>query len=190
MSYTREELEKLSSSVPFWFHSIDLGQGVRTPGHKHAKLIETELNNLKLPDLKGKSVLDIGAWDGFYSFTAEQRGARRVVALDHMVWSTEIVPYGEYCQACVSQGKVPLPFEQSPHWKPAQLPGKAGFDIAHKVLGSRVEPLVSAFMDMDLSMLGKFDVVLYLGVLYHIENPLLALRRLASVVTEVAVIET
>ena len=31
----------------------------------------------------GRSVLDIGAFDGFYSFLAEARGARRVVAVDN-----------------------------------------------------------------------------------------------------------
>jgi len=34
----------------------------------------------------GKSVLDIGAYDGFFSFEAERRGARRVVATDQYCW--------------------------------------------------------------------------------------------------------
>jgi SAM-dependent methyltransferase len=33
-------------------------------------------------DLSGKRVLDIGAADGFFSFLAEERGARRVVGID------------------------------------------------------------------------------------------------------------
>ena len=35
-------------------------------------------------DLSGKTVLDIGTADGFYSFLAEHRGAKRVLALDYM----------------------------------------------------------------------------------------------------------
>lgn len=35
-------------------------------------------------DFRGKSVLDIGCWDGYFSFMAEQRGARRVLALDNL----------------------------------------------------------------------------------------------------------
>jgi predicted RNA methylase len=31
----------------------------------------------------GRSVLDVGAFDGSYSFLAEARGARRVVAVDN-----------------------------------------------------------------------------------------------------------
>ena len=41
----------------------------------------------RLPgSLAGQSVLDIGAWDGFFSFEAERRGASRVVAADHYSW--------------------------------------------------------------------------------------------------------
>lgn len=33
-------------------------------------------------DLTGKSVLDIGSWDGYFSFEFERRGAKRVLAID------------------------------------------------------------------------------------------------------------
>jgi tRNA (mo5U34)-methyltransferase len=38
--------------------------------------------------------------------------------------------------------------------------------------------------------LGTFDVVLFLGVLYHLPNPLLALERVASVASDLLVVET
>jgi len=38
--------------------------------------------------------------------------------------------------------------------------------------------------------LGTFSVVLYLGSLYHMENPLQAMRRVAAVTKEQAIIET
>jgi hypothetical protein len=38
--------------------------------------------------------------------------------------------------------------------------------------------------------LGTFDIVLYLGVLYHIKEPLTAMERLRAVTGDVAVIET
>jgi tRNA (mo5U34)-methyltransferase len=46
------------------------------------------------------------------------------------------------------------------------------------------------FTTVDLSELGVFDVVLYLGVLYHMKEPLTCLERLRSVTEGVAVIET
>ena len=38
--------------------------------------------------------------------------------------------------------------------------------------------------------IGQFELTLFLGVLYHLENPILCLRNLASVTKELAVIET
>ncbi len=46
-----------------------------------------------MPDLHGKSFLDIGTWDGWFAFTAERLGASRVVALDHFVW--DMPEYGK-----------------------------------------------------------------------------------------------
>jgi tRNA (mo5U34)-methyltransferase len=45
-------------------------------------------------------------------------------------------------------------------------------------------------MECDLQELGSFDIALFLGVLYHMRDPLHALERLRSITTECAVIET
>jgi len=50
--------------------------------------------------------------------------------------------------------------------------------------------VVGDFMTYDLASLGTFDVTLFLGVLYHLTDPLTALRRLRSVTREIAVVET
>ena len=81
---TPEELQAQADAIA-WFHSIDLGQGVRTYG-----LSELALPPEQLPDFTGRSVLDIGAWDGYYSYLAERHGASRVVALDHYAWGVDI----------------------------------------------------------------------------------------------------
>jgi tRNA (mo5U34)-methyltransferase len=53
--------------------------GVHVPG---ANSIAQMSADLKLPaDLTGKRVLDIGAWNGCFSFECERRGAREVIAL-------------------------------------------------------------------------------------------------------------
>jgi len=188
-AYTRAELEALAEST-FWWHSIDLGHGVTTKGQKTPAALARETKTLKLPDLKGRSVLDIGAFSGFYSFEAETRGALRVVALDHFVWALDLPKFMEYHQDCKDRGIVPPAHEDTPFWQPDTLPGKAGYDIAHRVRGSRVETVVGDFMNMDLGPLGTFDVVLYLGVLYHMQDPLGSLKRLAAVTKDLAIIET
>ena len=44
---------------------------------------DRRLRLLKIPDdLTGWTVLDIGAWHGFFSFECERRGADRVLAVD------------------------------------------------------------------------------------------------------------
>lgn len=65
-----------------WYQSIDLGQGVITPGET-GDASNNKLAMMNLPlDLAGQSVLDIGCNEGFFSFEAEKRGASRVVAID------------------------------------------------------------------------------------------------------------
>ena len=63
-----------------WYHTIDLGNGVVTPG-----LYDTpgECARVPLPaSLEGRRCLDIGTADGFWAFEMERRGAAEVVALD------------------------------------------------------------------------------------------------------------
>jgi hypothetical protein len=45
-------------------------------------------------------------------------------------------------------------------------------------------------MTCDLASLGTFDVVLFLGVLYHLRDPFAALRRLRLLTKQVALVET
>lgn len=143
-----------------WFHSIDLGDGVITPGREGNTT--RKLRRLRLPHtFHGKSVLDIGAWDGFFSFEAERRGAGRVLATDHFCWG-------------------------GPGWGT-----KAGFLHARNALGSKVEDQEIDVLDLSPEALGgRYDVVFFLGVLYHMRHPLLALEKLASVTDELAIIET
>ena len=66
-----------------WFHSIEIEKGLVTPGRVPHWYLLDMLKSLGFPEsLEGLSVLDIGAWDGFFSFEAERRGAKRVVAYD------------------------------------------------------------------------------------------------------------
>ena len=181
---TPEELQAQADAIQ-WFHSIDLGPGVRTKG-----LSSVQLAAERFPDFSGKSVLDIGAWDGYYSFLAERGGAARVVALDHYAWGVDIVARGAYWNECFETGTLPdQSRDLTDFWRP-DLPGRRGFEFAKSVIGSAVEPVVADFSTADLSTLGTFEVVLYLGVLYHMKEPLTCLERLRSVTTEVAVIET
>ena len=141
-----------------WFHTIDLGNGIRTPGRKDTI---AEVDVFHLPEVAGRTVLDVGAYDGFYSFEAEKRGAARVLATDDWVWN----------------------------WPGSDA--RRNFDLAHEVLGSRVETQVVSVESLTPEAIGgTFDVVLFLGVLYHAPDPIGYLKRVRSVTADIAVIET
>jgi tRNA (mo5U34)-methyltransferase len=180
-----EEIERRAGELT-WCHSIDLGHGVVTPGLSDV----VPLSDDELPSFDGKTVLDVGAWDGLYSFRAERAGAKRVVALDHYAWGVSMPARQAYWEECAKAGVLPDHDRDLTDFWDDTLPGRKGFDLAHEVFGSSVEPVVGDLMTMDLAALGTFDVVLYLGVLYHMPEPLTALRRVRAVTAEVAVVET
>jgi tRNA (mo5U34)-methyltransferase len=181
-----QTLRREVDEVGFWWHSIDLGDGVVTPGVKTPGWHANEIELLALPPMDGRTVLDIGTWDGFYAFHAERRGASRVVALDHFVWSLHLNLYTSR-PSDPRRGRL----EEDPQlWDPDGLPGRAGFDLAHRSLNSKVEPVVADFAHDDLKPLGRFDVVLFLGVVYHLTNPIGGLRKLYELTRDVAVIES
>ena len=119
-----------------WWHRIPVGRDaegrpVYTPGEvRHGPDGgDWPTTRFGLPaDLTGKTVLDIGAWDGFFSFEAERRGAERVLAVD-------------------------VSLEQGGNWG-----GTRGFRFAHQLLNSQVEFQPVSIYDLDPVVLGQFDV--------------------------------
>jgi SAM-dependent methyltransferase len=96
-------------------------------------------------------VLDIGCWDGWFSFEMERRGAE-VVAADIVERET--------------------------------------FLTAREALGSKVDFVLSDVYQLTPDRIGYFDIVLFLGVLYHVKHPLLALERVCALTTDLALIES
>jgi len=60
-------------------------------------------------------------------------------------------------------------------------PGIRGFSIAAELLNSNVEHRIANVYDLNPAEFGTFDMVLFLGVLNHLRNPLLALDKVRSV---------
>ena len=133
-----------------WYHEFDFGNGLRTEvktpdAQSHRALwrfIEAELDKI---DFTNKAVLDIGCWDGYWSFYSERRGAARVLATD----------------------------DRSQNWT-----GSAGFDLAKELFKSSVESNL-ALSVYDLGKLEtKFDIILCLGVFYHLLDPFYAFAQI------------
>ncbi len=137
-----------------WYHRIDLGNGIITPGWA-----PTDPDAYRIPaDLTGKRVLDIGAWDGYWTFEALRRGAKQVIAIDDF-------------SDTVGRSDV----DRSSKW--------ATFDLCRDALGyapPQCQRYDGSLYEFDL-MLANADVIFFFGTLYHCRYPLLALDRLASV---------
>lgn len=143
-----------------WFHSFDLRDGTILKGLGSLSDLSDRAEAIFDGHVSEKSVLDIGAWDGFFSFEAERLGAKRVLATDHFCWS-------------------------GPGWGT-----KAGFDLMHQHYNSKVESLDIDLPDLSPATLGTFDIVLFLGVLYHLKDPFGGLEKAAMMCGEQLIVET
>jgi tRNA (mo5U34)-methyltransferase len=65
-----------------------------------------------------------------------------------------------------------------------------GFGAAKKIYGSQVEYVQANVYDLSPDVLDTFDVVLFLGVLYHLRHPLLALDRLRPLCRSLLIVES
>jgi tRNA (mo5U34)-methyltransferase len=144
-----------------WFHSMELEPGVHTiSAAETEKLRKREKAYLDPVDLRGKSVLDIGAWDGYYSIAAKKRGAARVLATDWFSWG-------------------------GPGWG-----NKDGFDYARAKTGLEIEEKIIDVPDVSVDTVGMFDVVFFMGVFYHLKDPLLGLKVASRMAKETLIVET
>ncbi len=143
-----------------FFHSFALPDGTRIAGDKTLDTLVREADVVFRNGVQGRSVIDIGAWDGYMSFEAERRGARSVLATDHFCWS-------------------------GPGWGTRE-----GFDFIHYRLRSKVLAREVDIPDLDPADLGTFDLVLFLGVLYHLRDPFAGLLRAAALAHDELVVET
>ena len=141
---------RVLDDVPLWFHTFAL-DGLYTPG----KARDHGYRLASIPgSFEGMSVLDIGTFDGFYSFLAEARGATRVIAVDNE-------QYIEWVRG---------------RWG-IELEGAEGFNAIHELLDSGVEyRRMDAFEAATLEE--KFDVVFCFGILHRVEDPIGLLRVL------------
>jgi tRNA (mo5U34)-methyltransferase len=161
-------LEKSISSVPVWYHTLELAPGVVTPGWFDLRSI---VNKLPWPDVRGKRCLDIGTYDGYLAFEMERRGAAEVVATDipdHRGWDW------------------PAPLRATSPAALAALAGEEkgeGFRIAAEALQSSVKKVKVSIYDLSADDVGTFDVVVCGSLMLHLRDPVRALEAVRRVCT-------
>src|ERR1700733_13502879 len=135
-----------------FYHSFRLPGGTEMRGSQPLEVLQSRYALFPLPaDMTGKTLLDIGAWDGWFSFEAERRGAS--------VTATDVVEI-------------------------------ANFRTIHAKLNSHSDYRILDVYELPQSGLGPFDYVLFLGVLYHVKHPLLALEIVCGLTKEVCIIDS
>lgn len=152
---------KTAADFPSWYHSITLPDGTVTPG-TGPKFAEKAWKVYGLPeDLTGKTVLDVGAWDGYWTFEALKRGAKYVVAIDDFSDRKE----GDWC------------VDGQQEWDT--------FDFCRHQFGYLSDRCtreqLSVYDLQDASEFTDFDIIFCFGVMYHLRYPLLGLDKMAEV---------
>lgn len=149
-SYVRRWQSELDARG--WWHSFDLPDGTHIEGVNPIDSQKRRIRQFPIPeDLHGARVLDIGAWDGWFTFEMERRGAD-VVAVDN--WDN------------------------------------ARFRQIHAALRSHADYRIMDVYDLTPASVGRFDIVLFMGVLYHLKHPLLALERVCSITAGLAAVDS
>ena len=135
-----------------WYHSFRFGD-VYAPGAITSLQYQMWVSSIIPENLEGKTVLDIGTADGFYSFLCESRGAKKVVAVDwlefpgftaaHKILNSNV----EFRKLVVDDSTI-------------------GFSKIKSQIGTIDE------------IKEKFDIVLLFGVLYHLPSPIMVIQKL------------
>lgn len=149
-AYIQRRIQELSP----WYHKINLGDGIVTPGRKYDSLWNSTIKVIDGIEYEGKRVLDIASWDGYWAFEAERRGAKITVSSDvrlegfaNLLFAREIL-----------ESKV-IPLCNAPVQ-----------DLPNRLRFVGLDPI--------------FDIVHHFGLFYHLRDPLLSLSQSRAVMAE------
>ncbi len=157
---SREQIIAEAEGLGLWYHEIELVPGYVTKSHiSGIRHFWTSTRKIRdQVDYEGKTVLDLGTMDGLWAFEAEKRGAAYVVTAD--IW-----------QGIPMLGmKRFLLAKEALRSAVILVPNTDAHDLV-KRLGSTVPP-------------GGFDIIQNLGMLYHVQNPLLVLHQIRRCLSE------
>jgi tRNA (mo5U34)-methyltransferase len=182
----------------FWYHTIDLGDGLITPGcYDYRETIQ----DFNFPsDLRGKKVLDVGSATGFFAFEFERRGADVTSVELPSLRQLDVFP-GQTVEQSIRKiqrmmyPRKPGGLEQyKQEFTPEQLYTyllEGPFRFCAERLGSKVRRAYSTIYDLSLSKLDMpdgFDLVFVGDVLVHTLDPFRALAALVPLCKDTLVL--
>lgn len=142
------------------FHQIDFGNGILSPGAIKASKIKRMEKAIFGP-----------------------LGVAGKSVLDIGCW------HGAYSIAATRLGAARVLATDHYVWN--EGPGdRRSFELARSHLAPTVEDLDIPVEELSESRVGRFDIVLFLGVFYHLRHPFATLERITGLATEVFVVES
>ena len=182
------ELGLPDTSRLYWYHTIDLGDGLVTPGLYDYR---ATLDDFRFPeDMHGMTVLDVGSATGFFAFEFERRGARVVSTELPSLRDLDRFP-GQTIESSLSKiERMIFPDgldlesrrrgDSERELYRCLLDGP--FQFCRERLGSKVERCYSTVYDLSAAntrVAEGFDLIFVGDVLLHTLYPLKALAALA-----------
>ncbi|MCW8087213.1 class I SAM-dependent methyltransferase [Sabulicella glaciei] len=144
----------------FWFHSIELRPGIVTPGLKTPEIMHAEEEAL------------LGSFD-----------LSGLSVLDIGAWN------GGFTLAALRRGAGRVLATDSFTWDAPHFRGRETFDLACAASGLRPEARHLDPTELPAG-LDPFDLVLFLGVFYHLRDPIPVVDALGQVTRQVLLLET
>lgn len=181
----------------YWYHTIDLGNGLVTPGSYDFRL---SISNFGFPeDMSGMRVLDIGSATGFFCFEFERRGASvtsvelpSLVDLDRFPGQSiqnSLAKLRRMLKALALQDTLGS-VEELSNDQIYDFLLEGPFQFCKKILGSKAQRCYSTVYDLQSAIpkKGLFDLIFIGDVLLHTMRPLEALAAAARLCTGTLVI--
>ncbi len=147
-------IERRVEELKPWYHKIDLGHGIVTPGFDFDDQWVGTRAVMDSISYEGKTVLDLASWDGYWAFRAERKGASMVVSSD-----ARLMGYRNllFCREILESDVIPM----------CNVP---------------IQELTTRLSTIGLPE--KYDVLHHLGLLYHLRDPMLSFAQARKVISE------
>jgi tRNA (mo5U34)-methyltransferase len=182
------ELGLADTSRFYWYHTVDLGDGLVTPGLYDYR---ATLPAFQFPEnMQGMTVLDVGSATGFFAFEFERRGARVISTELPSLRDLDRFPGQSVENSLRKIERMIFPDgldlesmrrgDSERELYRCLLDGP--FQFCKRRLGSKVERCYSTIYDLTAEKTGVesgFDLIFAGDVLVHTLNPLKALAALA-----------
>ena len=158
--WSPEQIESELRNYTYWYHKIELSDGIVTPGMDLEPIWENIRKVRKNISFIGKDILDIASFDGLFAFEAEALGAENVIATDCLYKSFKNFLF---CKQVLGSRVVPY------------------FNISPYDLTERLDVYFDENYDDQIPNERPFDIVQHFGLLYHLQNPMHSLAQARSV---------